>query len=223
MKVLIMSANNADKRHVQNAINLIEGHGHTVVRWHPRMKPNEFNTAIIISGEHNSEMIHSCWGVYTPNKNLNIEDVNADDNDDHKVYLGRGLYSFIEQFNKSSIYLMLYPDVDECESSSSVESYFSNQDDKGAAFIKFDYSDTELHDEDDYEKFHGYIDLEMISHTCCYKYHAMAGREGFSCKENENIGSSTTSVSSIMLSDLTDDSSSSTSGDLSLLLLRRVK
>ena len=218
-----MSANNADKRHVQHAINLVEGHGDTVIRWHYSIKSNEFDVVIIISGEHNSKMIHACWGRYSPNEDLDISEVDTDDNDDHKVYLGRGLYGFIEDFNRSPIYLMLCPDLDKYRGSDSLDSYLSNEDDKGAAFIKFDSCDTELHDEDDYEKMHGYIDLEMITNTCCYKYHAMSGREGFRCKENQNIGSSSTSVASITNYIDTPSASTSVDEDLSLLLLRRVR
>ena len=206
MIVLIMPANNADQRHVKMAINLVEQHGHQVVRWYNGITDSSFDTAIIISGDHNKDVIYQLWKRYEDDRMLRA--LNDADDD---VYLGKGLYSFIEN-TKNSVHLMLYPDLD---TSDFEEQYLKNEDRYGPAFITFDHSDLEEYDEDDYKLKYGLINLSIISDETARMYHTLSQHLGFQVEGNHKIQNKNVIVSI--------DEELIPVSEVNLLLLRRCR
>lgn len=206
MIVLIMPANNADERHVKMAINLVEQHGHEVVRWYNGINDNSFDTAIIIPGDHNKDVIYQLWKRYEDDRNLKELS-----NTQFDVYLGKGLYSFIEETEKP-VHLMLYPDFDETDFE---EDYLKNKDRYGPAFITFDASDIEQEDEDDYKLRYGYINLSVISDETARMYHTLSQHLGFQVEGNHDIQHENVTVSV--------DEEVIPVSEINLLLLRRCR
>lgn len=211
MKVLIMPANNADDKHVQVATNIIEGHGHEVVRWHYNINDSDFDTAIIIPGDHNKDVINDLWIEYCPQEDLE-ELLICDD-----IFIGKGLYSFIHSTNKT-VHLMLFPIIESCY----ISEYSKNEDNFGPGFICFDRFDLKENDSSDYKLEYARIDLSVITDRVVRKYHEMSQFIGFEVEENEDVEKPQNSkkvAKDIVYLEPDDDSMS----EINLLLLRRLK